>query len=70
MPCGVEYHSLVRAGFAVCRSRSLFVIKAKKPLGKAEGPVYKGAASISPFVCELGSSQRGSVYFQLFAVIL
>lgn len=54
----------------MCRSRSLFVIKAKKPLGKAEGPVYKGAASISPFVCELGSSQRGSVYFQLFAVIL
>ena len=29
VPCGVEYHSLVRAGFAECRSRSLFAIKAK-----------------------------------------
>ena len=42
----------------------------KRPLGKAEGPMYKGTVSISPFMCELGSSQRGSVYFQLFAVIL
>nr|DAJ99220.1 MAG TPA: hypothetical protein [Caudoviricetes sp.]DAU61092.1 MAG TPA: hypothetical protein [Caudoviricetes sp.]DAY65318.1 MAG TPA: hypothetical protein [Caudoviricetes sp.] len=32
--------------------------------------MYKGTVSISPFMCELGSSQRGSVYFQLFAVIL
>ena len=27
--------------------------------------MYKGTVSISPFMCELGSSQRGSVYFQL-----
>ena len=35
MPCGVEYHSLVRAGFAECRSRSLFAIKAKAALLRA-----------------------------------
>ena len=27
--------------------------------------MYKGTVSISPFMCELGSSQCGSVYFQL-----